>query len=49
MGTIETGKNLLRLLQAVELVGSRIGSLVIISADDWGAMRSHVKQAPEGS
>ena len=40
MGTIEPRKNLLRLLQAAELAGSRIGPLVIAGADGWGAMRS---------
>jgi glycosyltransferase involved in cell wall biosynthesis len=37
MGTIEPRKNLLRLLQAVELAGSRIGPLVIVGADGWGS------------
>jgi len=37
MGTIEPRKNLLRLLQAVELAGSRIGPLVIAGANGWGS------------
>ena len=37
MGTIEPRKNLLRLLQAVELAGSGIGPLVIVGADGWGS------------
>ena len=37
MGTIEPRKNLPRLLQAVELAGSRIGPLVIVGADGWGS------------
>ncbi len=37
MGTIEPRKNLPRLLQAVELAGSRIGPLVIAGADGWGS------------
>ena len=37
MGTIEPRKNLLRLLQAVELAGSRIGPLVVAGADGWGS------------
>jgi glycosyltransferase involved in cell wall biosynthesis len=35
VGTIEPRKNLLRLLQAVELAGHRIGPLVIVGADGW--------------
>lgn len=37
MGTIEPRKNLLRLLQAAELAGSRIGRLVIAGANGWGS------------
>jgi alpha-1,3-rhamnosyl/mannosyltransferase len=37
MGTIEPRKNLLRLLQAVELAGNRIGPLVIAGAHGWGS------------
>ena len=37
MGTIEPRKNLLRLLQAAQLAGSRIGPLVIAGADGWGS------------
>jgi alpha-1,3-rhamnosyl/mannosyltransferase len=37
MGTIEPRKNLLRLLQAVELAGNRTGPLVIAGADGWGS------------
>ena len=37
MGTIEPRKNLLRLLQAVELAGNRAGPLVIAGADGWGS------------
>ena len=37
MGTIEPRKNLLRLLQAVEVAGSRIGPLVIAGANGWGS------------
>jgi glycosyltransferase involved in cell wall biosynthesis len=37
MGTIEPRKNLPRLLQAVELAGSRVGPLVIVGADGWGS------------
>jgi alpha-1,3-rhamnosyl/mannosyltransferase len=37
MGTIEPRKNLLRLLQAAELAGSRIGPLVIAGASGWGS------------
>ena len=37
MGTIEPRKNLLRLLQAVELAGTRAGPLVIAGADGWGS------------
>jgi glycosyltransferase involved in cell wall biosynthesis len=37
MGTIEPRKNLVRLLQAVELAGSGIGPLVIVGADGWGS------------
>jgi alpha-1,3-rhamnosyl/mannosyltransferase len=37
MGTIEPRKNLLRLLHAAELAGSRIGPLVIAGANGWGS------------
>jgi O-antigen biosynthesis alpha-1,3-mannosyltransferase len=37
LGTLEPRKNLLRLLQAVELAGNRIGPLVIAGADGWGS------------